>query len=64
MLPTPPQPGAAAAVGAGAAVGACAAGAAGAVGAGAGGEKEEFGESAKFHNWAGRGAAGLILPLI
>ena len=53
MLPTPPQPGAAAAgdsVGDGDAA--------------AGGEKEKFGEATEFINWEGRGAADLILPEI
>ena len=52
MLPTPPQPDDAAAAG--------------------GGEEEfrvwrsnkQFGDPTKFHNWAGRGAADLILPEI
>ena len=28
------------------------------------GEKEMFGEPTEFHNWAGRGAADLLLPKI
>ena len=53
MLPTPPQPGAAAAGADG-----------GADGVAGGGEKEKFGETTEFINWEGRGAADLILPRI
>ena len=28
------------------------------------GEEEKFGDPTEFHNWAGRGAADLILPKI
>ena len=29
-----------------------------------GGEKEEFGDPTKFHNWAGRGAADILINQI
>ena len=69
MLPTPPQPVAGAASdadagdagSAGGAGGAGLAGSADAAATGAG-EMERFGEATEFINWAGRGAADLILP--
>ena len=65
MLPIPPQPvAAAAAAGASDAGGAGGAGLAGSADAAAtgAGEMERFGEATEFINWAGRGAADLILP--
>merc|ERR1712130_65136 len=63
MLPIPPQPvaGAAGAADAGGAGGVGLVGSADAADTGAG-EMERFGEATEFINWAGRGAADLILP--
>ena len=69
MLPIPPQPVAADAADAADAVAGDAGGAGGAGVAGStdaaytgAGEMERFGEATEFINWAGRGAADLILP--
>ena len=56
MLPIPPQPVAAAAATDAGVFAACVAGV-----AGSGGEMQRFGEATEFINWAGRGAADLIL---